>query len=225
MKLLKDEKFWTVGLCVMGCAALLWKFIVDPGSWPDIIVNFSQIGVVVILFVIALMARSEGVPYSQVASEALGRLSLRYPKILMGPMFHREPAKSGEDRSKSLEYLFVTNDNLKSRKRAKLLRVDDLENGELFVYVQKGTLAYGLQYGEGNVQEEDVRRVQAAVKEKLTNFIQEKYPAVSSIAEEPGKDVAIGVAFKFREMAKRKYGKAIYECAEVVVQELLRHRK
>ena len=47
------ETFWTVLLGTVGCFALLWNLIKDPAQWPDVIVNFAQIGVAVIVFFIA----------------------------------------------------------------------------------------------------------------------------------------------------------------------------
>ncbi len=50
---IRDERFWTVTLGTAGCFALAWSLIQNPGNWPDIIVNFAQIGVAVIVFFIA----------------------------------------------------------------------------------------------------------------------------------------------------------------------------
>ena len=50
---LKDETFWTVTLGILGCFALFWTLLNNPSEWPDIIVNFAQIGVAVIVFFIA----------------------------------------------------------------------------------------------------------------------------------------------------------------------------
>jgi hypothetical protein len=49
----KDETFWTVLLGTIGCFALLWNLLNNPSDWPNIIVNFAQIGVAVIVFFIA----------------------------------------------------------------------------------------------------------------------------------------------------------------------------
>jgi hypothetical protein len=50
---LKDETFWTVLLGTLGCFALLWNLIHNPSDWPNILVNFAQIGVAVIVFFLA----------------------------------------------------------------------------------------------------------------------------------------------------------------------------
>ncbi|NMD01552.1 MAG: hypothetical protein GYA62_17775 [Bacteroidales bacterium] len=50
---IKDETFWTVFLGTIGCFALLWNLLNNPSDWPNIIVNFAQIGVAVIVFFIA----------------------------------------------------------------------------------------------------------------------------------------------------------------------------
>lgn len=46
----KTETFWAVLLGTLGCFALLWNLISNPKDWPNILVNFAQIGVVVIVF-------------------------------------------------------------------------------------------------------------------------------------------------------------------------------
>ncbi len=50
---IKDERFWTISLGIAGCFALAWSLIHNPADWPNIIVNFAQIGVAVIVFFIA----------------------------------------------------------------------------------------------------------------------------------------------------------------------------
>ena len=50
---LKDETFWTVLLGTLGCFALLWNLIHNLSDWPNILVNFAQIGVAVIVFFLA----------------------------------------------------------------------------------------------------------------------------------------------------------------------------
>lgn len=49
----KKETFWTVLLGSIGCFALVWNLYHNPGDWPNIIVNFAQIGVAVIVFFVA----------------------------------------------------------------------------------------------------------------------------------------------------------------------------
>jgi hypothetical protein len=49
----KSETFWTVLLGTLGCFALAWNFINNPSDWANILVNFAQIGVAVIVFFIA----------------------------------------------------------------------------------------------------------------------------------------------------------------------------
>lgn len=48
--LLKDEKFWTIVLGTIGCIALIWNLFNNPNDWANIVVNFAQIGVAVIVF-------------------------------------------------------------------------------------------------------------------------------------------------------------------------------
>lgn len=49
----KNETFWTVLLGTLGCFALVWNFVNNPSDWANILVNFAQIGVAVIVFFIA----------------------------------------------------------------------------------------------------------------------------------------------------------------------------
>jgi hypothetical protein len=49
----KTETFWAVFLGIIGCMALFWNLITNPTDWPNILVNFSQIGVTVIVFFLA----------------------------------------------------------------------------------------------------------------------------------------------------------------------------
>ena len=51
--IIRDERFWTISLSIAGCFALAWSLFQDPGDWPSILVNFAQIGVVVIVFFLA----------------------------------------------------------------------------------------------------------------------------------------------------------------------------
>ena len=49
----QSETFWTVFLGTLGCFALVWNFASNPNDWANILVNFAQIGVAVIVFFIA----------------------------------------------------------------------------------------------------------------------------------------------------------------------------
>ena len=47
---IKDEKFWATLLGILGCLALGWNLYNNPNDWPNVLVNFAQIGVAVIVF-------------------------------------------------------------------------------------------------------------------------------------------------------------------------------
>lgn len=195
----------------------------------DAIKDIVGLAVVIGVFLIMSFKKNSDKTYKDVGKDALRKLATEYPEILMGPRLNRDKTDTTEENnSKALEYLFVTNDDPKSKKRAKLVPVDYLEDGELYIYIQKGTIAHGLHYGEGNINEEELKKIQEDVKNKVKMFLEKNYAGFYLLAEEEmkkDKNLVIAIGFDENKLGKKKYYNAIYSCLKETIDTLKKHRK
>ncbi|MBX3007609.1 MAG: hypothetical protein KF816_06230 [Melioribacteraceae bacterium] len=195
----------------------------------DAVKDIVGLAVVIGVFLIMSFKKNSDKSFKDIGKDALRKLSSEYPQILMGPRLNRDKSEDTEENSsKALEYLFVMKNDPKSKKRAKLIPVDYLEDGELYIYVQKGTVAHGLHYGEGKVADEDIKTIQNSVKEKVNAYVENNYRGFFIISEEEmkkDKNLVLAIDFDENKLGKKKYYNAIYNCAKIAVESLLKYRK
>jgi len=190
-------------------------------DWLDGIKDIASLLVVIAVFLVARRSIRNSQTHYSLAREALQKLQSKYPQILMGPRYNRVDYDS--EKGKGLEYLFVTNENKNSTQRASLVPVQPLEQGCLFIYVHKGTLVDGLNYGS-SIQQDDLPKVQTAVKDAVEKILNNKYFGKFDTLKAVN-DSVIAVDFNESEMSKKQYARAIYDCTEAATQKLLEFRK
>ena len=145
------------------------------------------------------------------------------PDFLMGPRYNRD--NYDPEKGKGLEYLFVTNTDPKSKLRAKLIPIQPLEEGVLAIYIQKGTLVYGLNYSSDQATAEEIKKIQSEVFSAVSDLIQRKYAGSYEILPNSKEDTAIIIDFNEEKMGKKKFSKAVTECAELAISKIRSHKK
>jgi hypothetical protein len=121
--------------------------------------------------------------------------------------------------------LFITNEDTKSKLRAKFIPVQPLDEGVLAIYVQKGTLVYGLKYSSEQATPEEIKKIQADVNKEITELIGKKYKDFYEILPNSKDDSAIIIDFNEEELGKKKFAKAITECTETAVIKIISYKK
>ncbi|MCX6267507.1 MAG: hypothetical protein NTW16_09140 [Bacteroidetes bacterium] len=186
-------------------------------DWLDAIKDLAGLVVVLAVFIVTIKIRRGKKTYSAIGREQLVKLCKRYPDFLLGPRFNRD--NYDPEKGQGMEYLFVTNADPKSTKRAKLIPVQPFDEGILAIYIQKGTLAYGLNFGEGKVKDEDVVKLRKEIHDLIAKLVESKYNGFFEILPD-SKDAAIMVDFYEDKMSKKLFARAIAECAEAVTVKL-----
>lgn len=219
------EKILTAVFGLVGIAAIFINLDIKGygnENWLDAIKDIAGLIVVLVVFLAAIRISQKSETHYEMARNALQRLQAKHPQILMGPRYNRDGYDP--EKGKGLEYLFVTNDNRKSTLRAKLISIQPLEEGCLYIYIQTATLADALNYGRGNVTDEDLTEVKVAVKAAVMSILSSQYDGKFELLAEV-KDSIIAIDFDETNMRKKQYARAISECAEAATLKLLEFRK
>jgi hypothetical protein len=201
------------------------KFTMD--TIFNAIVNFTQVAVPVLaILVISIRMRKINETYLKIGRSALEKLQKKHSDILIGPKYNRE--NYDPEKGKGKEYLFIADDTPKSKQRAKFITIPPLEEGVLSIYVQKGTLVYGLKYKSEEAIDSEIKVIQAAVKESVIDKLEKKYKDCYELIENtPANtpDAAIIIDFDEKKMTGKKYYDAIYQCAEQAIEVIKKYKK
>lgn len=192
-------------------------------NWLDAIKDMAGLAVVLAVFIASIRISNMSKKYSDVARTKLVKLQIKHPDFLMGPQYNRE--NYDPEQGKGMEYLFVTNKDVKSKKRAKFIPIQPLDEGVLAIYVQKGTLVYGLNYKSEDATLEEIKKIQDLVKIEIMTKIENKYKGFYELLDDSKKDTAVIIDFKEKELGKHKYATTIEECTECVVNFLIKLKK
>ena len=210
----KINEILTITLGVMSVIAIMGLLInnnFDTNQVLGSIINFTQVAVPVIVLLVAMKIRRKSESYSEIGKKSLEKLQKMHPDILTGPRYNREGYDP--ETGKGLEYLFVKDIVKDSKNRAKFIPIQSLDQGVLAIYIQKGTLAWGLNYGEGKVKEEEIEQIQNEIRYSVKELLEKKYGDLFDILENKNNS-AIIIDFKELEMGRKLFSKAIFECAE-----------
>ena len=175
----------------------------------------------VLVLLVANALRKDSKSFSQIGKEALEVVRKNHAEYLIGPRYNRD--NYDPEKGQGLEYLFIKKPN--SKQKAKFVPVKPLDEGVLVIYVQKGTLADALNYGRGNVTDDDINKIKTDVKNAVQDLIQNKYNNYYDIIENSNADTAIMIDFREQEMGKKKFAKAIAECVEKAVSIIVSQQK
>jgi len=201
------------------------KFTMD--TIFNAVVNFTQVAVPVLaILVISIRMRKINETYLKIGRSALEKLQKKYSDILIGPKYNRE--NYDPEKGKGKEYLFIADDTPNSKQRAKFITIPPLDEGVLSIYVQKGTLVYGLKYKSNEATESEIKVIQAAVKDSVIDKLEKKYKDCYELIENtPANtpDVAIIIDFDEKKMTWKKYYDAIYQCAEQAIEVIKKYKK
>ena len=217
----KKEQFIAVIFSVVGSLAILVNLAIKGFTTENIldaVKDLVGLLVTVAVFLIAYSLSNKSKSYMDVARNALKRIQQKMPNFLMGPRYNRE--NYDPEKGQGIEYLFITNKNTKYKQRAKFIPIQPFEEGVLTFYVQKATLVYGLNYKSEDATEEEIKKIQRAIYDKIFELIQNRYKGMYEVLPNSKRDTAIIIDFDENKMGKKKYAKAITECTEAVIMKL-----
>jgi DNA-directed RNA polymerase subunit F len=210
-------------ISVLAIIGLLINSNFDTNELLGSIVNFTQVAIPVLVLLVATTIKKENKSFSQIGKEALMFIQKKNEDFLMGPRYNRE--NYDPEKGQGLEYLFVTNTDPKSKLRAKLIPIQPLEEGVLAIYIQKGTLVYGLNYSSEQATPEEIKKIQLEVFNSVSELTQNKYAGFYEILPNSKDDTAIILDFNEEKMGKKKFTKAITECTELAISKIKSHKK
>jgi len=216
----------SIALGIMSVLAIIGLLInsnFDTNELLGSIVNFTQVAIPVLVLLVATTIKKENKSFSQIGKEALMFIQKKNEDFLMGPRYNRE--NYDPEKGQGLEYLFVTNTDPKSKLRAKLIPIQPLEEGVLAIYIQKGTLVYGLNYSSEQATPEEIKKIQLDVFNSVSELTQNKYAGFYEILPNSKDDTAIIIDFNEEKMGKKKFTKAITECTELAISKIKSHKK
>lgn len=196
-------------------------FTVD--SVFDSIVNFSQVAVPVLaILFISIGMRKINETSLKIGRRALEKLQKKHPDILIGPKYNRD--NYDPEKGKGKEYLFITDDNPKSKQRAKFISIQPLDEGVLSMYVQKGTLVYALKYKSEEAEKNEITAIQEAVHRSVIDILEKEYTKCYELLDNTP-DAAIIIDFDEKRMTGKKYCDAIYQCADQAIKTIKKYKK
>lgn len=216
----------SIALGIMSVLAIIGLLInsnFDTNELLGSIVNFTQVAIPVLVLLVATTIKKENKSFSQIGKEALMFIQKKNEDFLMGPRYNRE--NYDPDKGQGLEYLFVTNTDPKSKLRAKIIPIQPFEEGVLAIYIQKGTLVYGLNYSSEQATPEEIKKIQLEVFISVSELTQRKYAGYFEILPNSKEDTAIIIDFNEEKMGKKKFTKAITECTELAISKIKSHKK
>ncbi|HPT02421.1 MAG TPA: hypothetical protein PLJ84_07460 [Bacteroidales bacterium] len=216
----------SISLGIMSVFAIIGLLInsnFDTNELLGSIVNFTQVAIPVLVLLVATTIKKENKSFSQIGKEALLFIQKKNEDFLMGPRFNRE--NYDPEKGKGVEYLFVTNTDPKSKLRAKLIPIQPLDEGVLAIYIQKGTLVYGLNYSSEQATPEEIKKIQTEVFNSISDLIQRKYSGNFEILPNSKEDTAIIIDFNEEKMGKKNFTKAITDCTELAISKIKSHKK
>lgn len=216
----------SIALGIMSIIAIVGLLInsnFDTNELLSSIVNFTQVAIPVLVLLVTTTMKKENKSFSQIGKEALMSIQKKNEDFLMGPRYNRE--NYDPEKGQGLEYLFVTNADPESKLRAKLIPIQPLDEGVLAIYVQKGTLVYGLNYSSEQATHEEIKKIQTEVHTSVSELLRKKYAELYEILSEPKNDIAIIIDFFEEKMGKKKFKKAISECTELAISKIKSFRK
>ena len=210
-------------LSVFAIIGLLIKHNFDIDELFGSMINFTQVAIPVLVLLVASTINRNTKSISQIGKETLSNIQKKNEGFLIGPRYNRE--NYDLDKGKGIEYLFVTNNNPKSKLRAKLIPIQPLEEGVLAIYIQKGTLVYGLNYPSDQASPEEIKKIQDDVFNSISDLIQNKYSGFYDILPNSKEDTAIIIDFNEEKMGKNKFLNAISECTELAIVKIKKYKR
>lgn len=214
------EKVLTAIFGLIGMVAILINLHLKGYSNEnclDAIKDLAGLIVVLAVFIASVRISNQSKTFSQIGKEALIEIQKKHTDILLSPRYDRDDYDS--EKGKGQEYLFIKKNDTKLK--VKFIPIQPLDEGVFKIYIQKGTLVYGLNYTSDQATLEEIKKIHMNVKEALIKELENiKYFGLYDIIENPKEETTIFIDFDEDKMGKRKFAKAILECTQVAVEKL-----
>jgi hypothetical protein len=222
----KINEVLSIALGIMSVLAIIGLLIKNNFNTTELlgsIVNFTQVAIPVLVLLVATTIKKEAKSFSQIGKEALIHIQKKNKDFLLSPRYNRE--NYDPERGQGLEYLFITNNDSNSKLRVKFIPIQPLDEGVLTIYIQKGTLVYGLNYSTEQATPDVIKNIQTDVFNSVSDTLNRKYSGSYEILENSKEDTAIIIDFNEEKMGKKKFTKAISECTELAVSKIKSYKK
>ncbi len=222
----KINELLTITLGTLSVIAIIGILInknFEPTEILGSIVDFTQVAIPVLVLIVATTIKRENKTLVDIGREVLVRMQKKNTDFLMGPRFNRE--NYDPEKGQGLEYLFVTNNDPNSKQRAKLIALQPLRQGVLAIYVQKGTLVYGLNYSSNEATQDEIDKIQKEVNRAVLSIVEKKYKDYFEQLDNSKNDTAIVIGFDVDKMGRTKFKHAITECANEAISQIKKFKK
>lgn len=219
MKKDRIQEIVSISLGIMSVCAIIGIIVrsnFDINEILESVINFTQVAVPVIVLLATIQWKRKSIDQSQLTRELMQTIQKKYSDILSGPKYSRD--NYDPEKGQGKEYLFIG--NLASKQKAKFIPIQPLEEGILVIYIQKGTLVWGLNYSSETATKEEIIRIRTQVNSAIKKIIIDEYSTLCEILPNTNDDWAIMVDFDENKMGQNKLGKAIEEFVECAIQTL-----
>lgn len=214
----------SIGLGAMSLLAIMGLLVRNSFDTNEIlssVINFTQVAIPVIVLIVTSSNRRESKSFLETGKEALAVLKnekKQYIEIGLSAKGKKKVSTAPDteeiENDEGVSYMFLTNEE--GTLNSKLIPLAGLEYGELSIYAQRGMLAYVKKWGKGQVTEDDAKKLQEEVRTSVETHIQRKYSGLYVLKKaKPNDGSAILIDFDEFAMGRKKYYKAVYECAKL----------
>jgi len=230
----RKEQTIAVIFSTVGCLAIILNLNFKgftPINFLDALKDLVGLSITIAVFLIAYSISSKSKSYLDSGLRALEKLKSENENILLGPEYDKSdynPEEAGK--SQRMKYLFFA----KHRyiKKVAFIPLEPIEQGILDIRVSKATLVnFGYDSKDAEI-EKAIQEVQAKVYEEMIKLLSSKYNGLFEILNnnEVGQkskypNSAIVIDFNEDKMKFKGLEKAVYRCALVALQVLIKHKK
>ncbi len=222
----KKEQLIAVIFSIVGSLAILISLTIKGFTTEaslDAVKDLVGLLVTVAVFLLAYSISNKANSFSDVARAVLIRLQKDKPKILLGPRYNRD--NYDPEKGQGLEYLFITNADSNNKRRVKFIPIKPLEEGVLAIYVQKGTLVYGLNYTSDEATTDEIKKIQTEVHKSVLALLKKEYNRYYEIITNVKDDTAIMIDFDETKLGKKKFAKSIEECVNQAIEIIQKYQR
>lgn len=211
----KLNEIFSISLGILSFIAIISLLVrnnFDTNELLGAIIDLTQVAVPVLVLLIALAINKNNKSIGQVAKETLIKLQKENKDLLIGPRYNRENYDT--ENGKGLEYLFVKNEDPNSKLKTKFIPIQNLNEGVLAIYIQKGTLVHSLKYKSEQATASQIKIIQSKIHNSVKEYLEKNYSGYFDVLESKRDDTAIIVDFDEVRMGKKRYAKVVYACAK-----------
>ncbi|MCX6258627.1 MAG: hypothetical protein NTW49_12130 [Bacteroidia bacterium] len=231
----KKEQVIAVMFSIIGSLAIIINLSIkgfNTENGLDAVKDLVGLLVTVAVFLVAYSISNKSKSFIDVGRIALEMLRTKYVKVLKGPQFDKSDYNPDDStKSQRMQYLFFTEDQYP--KKVAFIPLDPIEQGILDIRVSKATFVnFGHDTKDPNTDKLFLD-IQSKIYIDLEKYLTLKYSGLFKILNNNNsetkktkfKNSAIVIDFDEEKLKMKGLKKAIYNCSERALMELLTHKK